>query len=102
MFKKISIFLTTFLMSASFALAADDSGQKKLDGVINWIGQGARVVGIIALVFGFWQLGLSFANDEPGERNKALLFLGCGLILFWAPDILLLFMRWNIIDPTKW
>ena len=93
-------------MSASLVFAAipapDNSGEVKLTGAISWIGQGARVVGVIALVFGFWQLGLSFANDEPGERNKALLFLGCGLILFWAPDILLLFMRWNIIDPTKW
>ena len=102
MFKKISVFLTTFMISASVVFAADTSGEEKLTGVIKWIGSGAQVVGIIALVMGFWQLGLSFANDEPGERNKAFLFLGCGLILFWAPDIMLLFMRWHIIDPSAW
>jgi len=106
--KKIGIVFSIFILNASVTLAAtstpapDTSGEEKLTGVINWIGNGARVVGVIGLIMGFWQLGMSFANDEPGERNKALMFLVFGLILFWAPQILLLLLQWNIIDPTKW
>ena len=107
MLKKISIPIIILLTNLQIAFAdpapsATETGSDKLDGAIWWVGQGAKVVGIIALIFGFWQLAMSFADDEPGNRNKALIFLACGLILFWTPNILVLLMHWNIIDPSKW
>ena len=111
MLKKAYYILIAFLLNARLVFATPEpdynvdkwtNSNDKLGGAIWFVGQGAKVVGVFALVFGFYQFGMSFSSDDPGNRNKALLFLACGLILFWTPDILTLFMRWNIIDPTKW
>ena len=108
--KKFYFIILAFLMNTPVQVAlatnynADSwtDNNDKLGGAIWWVGQGAKVAGIIAIIFGAWQLGMSFSSDEPGNRNKALFFLACGLILFWTPDILTLLMRWNIIDPSAW
>jgi len=100
--KKIYFIIIAFLLNVRVAMAAPDydvdkwtNNDDKLGGAVWWIGQGAKAAGVVAIIFGAWQLGMSFSSDEPGNRNKALLFLACGLILFWAPGILTLFLKLN-------
>ena len=111
--KKIWIFFLAYLFNVRSALAApadydvdrwtDTTSQAyKLHGAIWWVGQGAKYAGVIAIIFGAWQFGMSFSSDEPGNRNKALMFLACGVILFLTPAVLTLLMQWKIIDPGAW
>ena len=102
MIKRIFLLVMPFLMKISIALATVPTGDEKVTGAIWWVGQGCRAAGVVAIIFGAWQLGMSFSTDEPGYRTKALYFLACGIVLFWAPGIMEMLMRWNIIDPTKW
>jgi len=105
---KVAIFLALpFLMNIRLALADTYVGDPtdkydKINGAIWWIGKGCQAAGAVSIIFGAWQLGMSFTNDDPGYRTKSLYFLACGVVLFWAPQIMQLLMNWNIIDPNTW
>ena len=103
MLRRTYFFLIAFLLNVRPTLALLPPSpiprpEAKIEEAISWIGMGAQAAGVVAIIFGGFQLGMSFSSDDPGNRNKALMFLACGLVLFMAPSIIMLFMGWKIIS----
>ena len=103
-YSKFILFAGPLLINARVALADTYTGDPndKVGGAIWWIGKGCQLAGAAAIIYGGFQLGMSFSNDEPGYRSKSVTFLVCGVVLFAAPAIMQLLMNWNIIDPSQW
>jgi len=106
-YNKIILLMMPFLLSANAVFAVTYNGDPtnpddKVNGAIWWVGIGCRAAGIISIVFGAFQLAMSFSNDEPGYRTKSIVFLVCGVILFTGPILMQALMNWQIIDPSTW
>lgn len=60
------------------------------DNLIDFISGVVKVVGVVAVLFGVVQLGLSIANHDPSQRAQGFLFIAGGVIVFFAPKIIAL------------
>ena len=58
------------------------------DNLIDFIGGVVKVVGVVAVLFGVVQLGLSIANHDPSQRAQGFLFIAGGVIVFFAPELI--------------
>lgn len=47
-----------------------------------------KIVGIIMVLFGVVQFGLSITNHDPSQRAQSFLAMAGGVIVFFAPEII--------------
>ena len=47
-----------------------------------------KIVGIVSVLFGIVQVGLSISNHDPSQRAQGFMFLAGGVIVFFAPEII--------------
>ena len=75
----------TMLLTSNTGIPEVDS---MFDNLIDFIGGVVKVVGVVAVLFGVVQLGLSIANHDPSQRAQGFLFIAGGVIVFFAPELI--------------
>ena len=59
------------------------------DNLIGFVGGVARVIGIALVIFGAVSFGIALANHDPGQRAQGLMALAGGVVVFFAPNIVM-------------
>ena len=75
----------TMLLTSNTGIPEVDT---MFDNLIDFIGGVVKVVGVVAVLFGVVQLGLSIANHDPSQRAQGFLFIAGGVIVFFAPELI--------------
>ena len=75
----------TMLLTSNTGIPEVDT---MFDNLIDFMGGVVKVVGVVAVLFGVVQLGLSIANHDPSQRAQGFLFIAGGVIVFFAPELI--------------
>ena len=88
-FYSMLVIALTLLMALSVtAFAADGDPITVVNNLSDFIFGLIRAVGLILLVWGIVQVGLSFQSHDPSQRSNGFLTLAGGVIITFAKEIL--------------
>ena len=79
---------TVALMLTMPAFAAGDGVTDILTNLVNLLFDIMRLLGVITLIFGIVQLGMSFASHDPSQRITAAICIAGGLLLVFVKTVL--------------
>jgi len=75
-------------LGATTAFAEDEDPITVVNNLASFIFTLTRAVGIIMLLFGIVQFGISLKNHDPSSRANSLLVVSGGLVVVLAREIL--------------
>ena len=77
------------LLSISFAaLAEGEDALGALDNMAELAYGVTRVIGLIAMIWGVVQLGISLAQHDPSQRSTAFMSIAGGVLIFFVKEII--------------
>jgi hypothetical protein len=71
-----------------FAFAADESPEVIMGNLVNTILNIIRYVGVLAVIFGIVQLGISFSSHDASQRVTGILCVVGGLLVVFLKGLL--------------